>query len=484
MDWGISSVFIKSQNRIPLSRYWTSRYLLTLFVGLVIIGILSALWIRNTTLENRINIMTLLTEDMANRIVHADNAGPPLSKGIPGGFPDRKWMDLESEPFIYVIQPNGQIVSSNRSMGPLGNRVNIDVIQSEETVQKLQLNEDSHSFYLVKAPISFNEDIIGWVVMVESEKKLAKVNQEYTLLAVMIISLAVLGWGATYFLTKRLSRPIKEVAQAAKQVQKGEYQIHLPENSKAEEVHELVSSFKEMSNRLEQLESLRSELLAGVTHELKTPVTSISGLLQALNDGVVTGDEAKAFLEISLKETTKMRMMVEDLLAFNSFVANAVPLNLEEVSLNNVVETIVYSWNISLEEEVKGIKITTSLLETDEKVEIDVTRLEQIIVNLLNNAKQAIQLSNKGKIEVSALLNKNEVYIDIANDGPEIPLEEQNDIFERFYRGEGKKFRIRGLGLGLSLSKMIAQAMNGDLYLRKSDSERTVFRISLPREKR
>ncbi|WP_318617744.1 HAMP domain-containing sensor histidine kinase [Sporosarcina sp. YIM B06819] len=470
-------MFIKNKKRIPLSRYWTSRYLLTLCIGLIVIALLSALWIRNTTLENRINIMKLLTEDMANRIVSSNEIRPPLGRGVPGGFPDRRWMGLESEPFIYIANSDGQVVSSNRPMGPLGKQVDVNIIESKETVQKLQFGENSINFYLVKAPISVNENIIGWVVMMESEIGLVKVNQEYTLLTIMIISLALLGWGAIYFLTKRLSRPIKEVAKAAKQVQEGDYRIHLPLNSKEEEVYELVASFKEMVNRLEQLESLRAELLAGVTHELKTPVTSISGLLQAINDGVVSGEEAKKFLKISLKETTKMNTMVEDLLAFNSFAANAVHLTMIKANMNDLVENIVYQWNASQEEE--GIKTTISLLKTDLQIEVDTIRLEQIMMNLLNNAKQAIQ---EGEIQVSVSFDKDVVYIDVADDGPGIPLNEQAFIFERFFRGEGKKYLHRGLGLGLSLSKMIAQAMKGDLYLKQSSSTGTIFRICLPRE--
>ncbi|WP_153733303.1 HAMP domain-containing sensor histidine kinase [Sporosarcina obsidiansis] len=468
-------MFIKNKKRIPLSRYWTSRYLLTLCIGLIAIAFFSALWIRNTTLENRINIMKLLTEDMANRIVSTGELRPLLGRGVPGGFPDRRWMDLEGEPFIYIANSEGQVVSSNRPMGPLGKQVNENIIESIETVQKLHLSNDSINYYLVKAPISVNENIIGWVVMIESEIELAKVNQEYTLLTIMIISLALLGWGAIYFLTKRLSRPIKEVAQAAKQVQEGDYHIHLPLNSKEEEVYELVTSFKEMANRLERLESLRTELLAGVTHELRTPVTSISGLLQAVNDSVVSGEEAKEFLNISFRETTKMKTMVEDLLAFNSFAANAVPLTMIKANINDLVENVVYQWNVSQEE---GINATITLLKTDLQIEVDTIRLEQIIINLLNNAKQAIQ---EGEIQVNVSLDKYDVYIDIADNGPGIPIEEQAFIFERFYRGEGKKYKHRGLGLGLSLSKMIAQAMKGDLYLRQSSTMGTIFRISLPR---
>src|SRR5699024_3824015 len=130
--------------------------------------------------------------------------------------------------------------------------------------------------------IEMDEEIIGWVVMVDSRQNLSRVNQEYTLLAIMIVSLALLGWGAIYILTSRLSKPIKDMAKAAKHIANGNYQIELANKGNEKEVYELAQSFTEMSKKLERLEALRTELLAGVTHELKTPITSISGLLQAI----------------------------------------------------------------------------------------------------------------------------------------------------------------------------------------------------------
>src|SRR5699024_3440902 len=101
----------------------------------------------------------------------------------------------------------------------------------------------------------------------------------------------------------------------------------------------------------ERLEALRTELLAGVTHELKTPVTSISGLVQAVKDGVVEGKEAEEFLEASLRESSKMKRMVEDLLAFNRFVANTVPLKSQRTKFTECITEMVHQWKMIQEEE-------------------------------------------------------------------------------------------------------------------------------------
>lgn len=476
-DWGINFVLIKNNKRISLLRYWTSRYLITLCIGLVVIAIISALWIRHTTLENRLDMTKLMAQEIADRFVDISE-GRPISKGdVPGSLTDRgRFMNIESDPSIYIVDMAGTILSSNRSSKQVFQQFPRVILQNEENVQKLRLEESGRDFYVVKAPIVTQNYSFGWVVIIELEDNLTRVNQEYRQLAIMIISLALLGWAAIYFLSRRLANPIKDVARAAKQVQAGDYNIHLPEDMKEQEVYDLVQSFKEMSNRLQKLETLRTELLAGVTHELKTPVTSISGLLQALNDDVVSGEDAKEFLALSLNETTKMKKMVEDLLAFNSFAANAIPVNKENHLINVFMDDFIHQWEVIQEDEM--IDLVFKPLKKDRMVQVDPIRLQQIITNLLNNARHAIE--GKGRIDVSLAERNYELTIDIKDSGSGIPPDEQDLIFERFFRGEGKKYKIRGLGLGLPFSKMIAQSLGGDLVLIDSSPSGTTFRITLP----
>ncbi|MFC0562433.1 HAMP domain-containing sensor histidine kinase [Halalkalibacter alkalisediminis] len=471
---------IKNKKRISLLRYWTSRYLSTLCIGLVVIAIISALWIRHTTLEHRLNMTKLMAEEIADRFVDISEGRPTPRGDVPGFLLDRgRFMNMESDPSIYIIDANGLILSSNRRRERFFVRTfPQEILNEEESVQKIRVESENSNFYVVKTPIESEGVLLGWVVMLEYEENLVQVNQEYRQLAIMISGLALLGWAAIYFLSRRLSNPITNVARAARQVQDGDYNIILPENDiKEQEVYELVHSFKEMSNRLQQLESLRTELLAGVTHELKTPVTSISGLLQAVNDDVVTGAEAKEFIAISLNETTKMKKMVEDLLAFNSFATNAIPVVNQVHSLNELVADFARQWQLVQEE--KNVEVDVVFLEEECLVDVDSIRLQQIFTNLLNNAKQS--MVHGGTIKLDLTVSGEQVQIDVVDWGHGIPKEEQGLVFERFFRGENKKLKVRGLGLGLPFSKMMAQSLGGDLYLVESSSSGTTFRITLPK---
>ncbi|HWL13918.1 MAG TPA: HAMP domain-containing sensor histidine kinase, partial [Ureibacillus sp.] len=345
----------------------------------------------------------------------------------------------------------------------------------DENVEKITIPELEVDYYVIKKEIEIDDEVIGYVFVLESKEQLTKVNQEYGQLAIFIVSLGILGWIAIYFLSRRLSRPIMNVAEAAKQVQDGNYDIQLPSSIKEKEVYELVSSFKDMATRLQQLEKTRAELLAGVTHELKTPVTSISGLLQAVKDGVVTGDEAEEFIKMALVETAKMKTMVGDLLSFNSFAVDAVPVKIDQYEVNQLLGDIISQWEMT--HETEQIKIEYKKLFEDRIVSADLVRIQQIVTNLLTNAAQA--MPNGGMISISLQNQKSFVEVLVQDTGSGIPQKDQPFIFERFFRGENKKYAVRGLGLGLPLSKMMAQSIGGDLILVNSHQEGTTFKILL-----
>jgi len=469
-------VFTKNK-RVSLRNYWTSRYLLTLFVGLAIISFISAAWIRHTTFQNRLEMMEFIADETVFHLTDTSGQNNGPMGGIPGFIGNRERSTMrEIDPVLYVVDTAGNIVSSNRPMPP-GSEKNIaNLLDSEEGTKKITLTSEGRELaqYVIKRKLEKDNKVIGWVLVIEKKDNLTKVNQAYGQLALLIGALAVLGWGAIYFLSKRLAYPIKQVAEAAKQVQEGNYTFDLPQNIKEEEIYELVSSFKEMANKLEQLEKTRTELLAGVTHELKTPVTSISGLLQAVKDGVVTGQDASEFIQMALVETTKMKTMVGDLLAYNHFAVDAIPVKLETVSVNQLVRDAVAQWEVMQDNE--NVKIQIDLLTESADVHADVIRIQQIVTNLLTNAKQAMQ---EGIVTVKLMEKEDAVSITVRDTGYGIPQEDQAFIFERFYRGENKKYAVRGLGLGLSLSKMMAQSIGGDLRLIDSNSSGTCFEITL-----
>src|SRR5690625_7312613 len=380
-------------------------------------------------------MMEIMAEKMQNQVVSGQqNDEQALSDLEIRAFltDPGKYMNMKSNPSIFITNVEGDLLYQNKQANADSFQLNPTILMQKEDVKEIEVAGTSNLVYLVKKPVTVNNTLLGWVVLLEWKENLSEVNQEYKQLFIVIAALALFGWLAIYILSKRLSNPITEMAQAAEQIKEGNYQITLKEDVQELEVYELIHAFKEMSQRLEQLEMLRTELLAGVTHELKTPVTSIIGLIQAVNDDVVEGEEAKEFLHISLQEAEKMEKMVDDLLACNAFAANTVPVSVEKRSINEVISICVQQWLVT--QENNGLEVKVNELQEDVELQIDHLRIEQIIVNLLNNARDAQQ--QDGNISLIMRESDKIIHIDVADKGNGIHETEQPLIFERFYRGK------------------------------------------------
>lgn len=469
---------MKNKKRTTLLKYWTTRYLVTLIIGLILLGAGSLWWIQKTTLENRLKLMEYLAVETANRLTQS-NGMMEVDPFFNRMLEERaRVLQLEKEPELFITDLTGEAIFSRpRHMGPgrMGpKKQNImdipnSFFKNNNTVQKLEV-EGIGIMYAVKSPIMDSDNQVGWVVLMQSADELSDINQEYRLLIVLLVGLGLLGWVVIYLLSKKILKPIQEVAHAASQVKEGNYDFNLNTESNEQEVYDLVSSFTEMTNRLIQLEKLRAELLAGVTHDLKTPVTSISGLVQAVRDGVVTGNERQEFLDITLKEVNRLQTMIADLLDYNSLAAGAFSIRPEYCNMNELVQNIVREWAIT---QPKPIHYQVMVPEGVVYRTVDPLRLQQIMINLLNNAYQSLD----GEGSITVILTR--YSIDIKDTGAGIPKAEQPYIFERFFRGEKKKLKVRGLGLGLPFSKMLAKALQGDLLLKESGTRGSTFSIIL-----
>ncbi|WP_171056208.1 HAMP domain-containing sensor histidine kinase [Paenibacillus sinopodophylli] len=457
-----------------LSR-WTFRYVITLFLGLLIIAITAMLWIRQDTIHERKQALQTFANVAAEHV--SDGNGSII---IPGSF--YEWIDLTQR--RYEIPGQFALVVFDRSSHTIFTKEAPPGMIGNDYMNPPELNDQPQSAriqdtYILTTPIMDSTSQIGAIVIAYSYHELAHVNQNYRLIASLLIAAGLLGWIIIYLLSRNLRKPINQLAAALNRMENGDYKATVPARVKEKEIYELLVSFQKMAARLGTLEELRTELLAGVTHELKTPVASIHGLILAVRDQVVTGEEADEFLDISLVQTRRLQHMVTDLLDFNAFASGSMNVAQESLDLSKLLSEIIYQWGLlDLEEDLQVLRDIPS--ESYKSIG-DASRIQQIMVNLLNNSRQALQ--GRGTIHISLSPFTNDTYqIIVRDDGPGIPVSEQPNIFERYYRGEGKKLSDRGLGLGLTYSRMVAAAMKGQLHLISSTPQGTVFQLLLPKQ--
>ncbi|MGG4143055.1 HAMP domain-containing sensor histidine kinase [Paenibacillus algorifonticola] len=466
-----------NNRRQTLLSRWTFRYVLTLFIGLLAIGIISIFWIRQETLHERKQNLKAFAQ-VATQYVSNENG----KIVIPGNF--YEWIDrtqrrysLPGQFSLRVFDHSGTVIflkQGPRDAAP----DSAPAVPPASNEQSVILSDDQYT--LISPIVGKNtEEVIGAVVISYAYKELVHVNQNYRLIASLLLGSGLLGWLIIFFLSRNLRRPIKQLAEALNQMEAGNYQVVVPNRVKEKEIHDLLMSFQTMAARLGTLEELRTELLAGVTHELKTPISSIHGLVHAVRDQVVTEEEAVEFLDISLQQTRRLQHMVTDLLDFNAFASGKISVRQDSLDLGKLVGEVVYQWGLL--DPVEGLELSADIPSEAFLAVGDASRIQQIIVNLLNNSRQALQ--GQGRIHVSLSPSSVDSYeIIVQDNGPGIPEEEQKNIFERYFRGERKKLSVGGLGLGLTYSRMLAIAMGGQLNLKHSTPLGTTFQLLLPKQ--
>lgn len=466
-----------ARRRTLLSR-WTYRYVLTLFVGLLAIGTAAALWVRQDTLHERKQSLQRFAAAAAEYVAGDDG----VTVRVPDGF--YEWIDntqreyrLPGQFALAVYRTDGSAAFYKPDPGK-GNAGGPAPVPAAPRADRLQASRQGDA-YVLSLPIRSGNAVVGSLLLSYSYAQLARVEQNYPLMGSLLLAAGLLGWTIIYLLSRHLRRPIYRLREALRQMEEGDYRIEVPADIKEKELHELLVSFGAMAARLGRLEELRTELLAGVTHELKTPVASIRGLVSAVRDEVVTGAEAAEFLDISLAQTRKLEAMVADLLEFNAFASGSVAVRSDPLDLGKLLGEVVYQWGLL--DRGAGLTLTTDLPAEPAMIEGDAGRIQQIVVNLLNNSSQA--MSGRGSIRLSLRPHASGMYEAIVeDDGPGIPAEEQERIFERYYRGSGKKLTVGGLGLGLTYSRMLAVALGGSLTLLHSSPQGTAFRLLLPKQ--
>lgn len=224
---------------------------------------------------------------------------------------------------------------------------------------------------------------------------------------------------------------------------------------------------------LQKLENLRREFVANVSHELKTPITSIKGFAETLIEGAKNDEQSlDMFLNIILKESNRIESLVTDLLDL-SHIEQQKELEINYMNLSELAINIID--NLQIQAQNKRIKIQSEI-EKDVIIEAHENKIAQVITNLLSNAIN--YSSEDNKVIVRVYRNDNKVYLEIQDYGIGISDTDQKRIFERFYRVDKARSRDSGgTGLGLSITKHIVEAHNGRIDVKSEPGKGSIFKV-------
>lgn len=359
---------------------------------------------------------------------------------------------------------------------------NIDI--SEENMPKsnemeyrkkiLKGNDNSKLGAYIK-PIYSNDQLDGYIIMIEKEM----INSKHTIIIIWVaVILAVIVAAAIvkYFAQLLVVEPIEEINNAAKRLAKGDVtkRVKVVGNN---EIGELAQAFNSMAQSIEDSDNIRKEFISNVSHELRSPITSIRGFIGGILDGVIPRDRENYYLKIVYDEIDRLARLVNDLLDISAMEAGKFNLNISEFDINQTVSLCI----LNLESKIKNKNLNVKAIFHEKRCFAigDRDRILQVITNLLENA---IKYSNdNGQIEVNITTKGNKIFVSIFNSGEIISEEDINHIWDRFYKSDKSRTNKISTGLGLSIVRLILSQHNQDIWVNNVDDKGVKFTFTLER---
>lgn len=386
---------------------------------------------------------------------------------------------------IVVTQLSGNIIlyanPSGFAAGPLG-KINEKIVM--QTLNKNYYSDMgtmaglfADMNYIIGTPC---KDAAGTPVALvfvgTSAGAVAGLLQEVMQTFLMVLSVALFGTLVmSYFIAGKMTRPLKTMALASKRFARGDFSIRVPEDNRCDEIDELAISFNNMANSLEQLEDLSRNFVANVSHELKTPMTSIGGFVDGMLDGTIPEEKRDQYLSIISDEVKRLSRLIMRMLDAAKIQAGELVLNPAPFDISEMASRIV----LSFEKPINDKKIEVDIDFEDRLIVCgDRDHVFQVVYNLVDNAVKFTE--EGGCLTLRAKKEGNRSLFTIKNTGSSIPEEDLPHVFDRFYKVDRSRSRDKtGAGLGLYIVKTIVNLHGGDISVRSNGGE-TEFSFTLP----
>lgn len=281
------------------------------------------------------------------------------------------------------------------------------------------------------------------------------------------------------FSEKILIKPLAKINDAADKIAKGEVsrRVNIQTN---DEIGELARSFNSMADSLEEVEKNRRDFISNVSHELRSPITSIKGFIGGVLDGIIPKEKEKYYLSIAYDEIQRLTRLINDLLDLSAIEAGKFSLNIKPQDINEIIKLSI----IKFETAIKSKKINVDVWLEDEEVYIlaDKDKIIQVMTNLIDNAIKYVEPG--GNIEIGARIKGQKVLVWVFDDGPNISKEDEKHVWDRFYKGDKSRTSKVSTGLGLSIVRRIINQHNEDIWLENKENKGVKFIFTLKKAHR
>ena len=384
---------------------------------------------------------------------------------------------------LWIINPSGRMILDSSSPLDVENEImieNFDPTITEGSYYTIgnffqTFEEDMLSVF---APITSDYKVKGYVVIHSSMSSIqSEANSLLNISYIMLIILFLLSLIILIFFTEIVYIPLRKITEATEQYASGNMHYEFSVESE-DEMGYLAAILSYMASEIARSEDDQKKFVANVSHDFRSPLTSIDGYLKAMLDGTIPPEMYEKYLTIVLNETERLTKLTNSLLTLNNLNTKGIMLNRTDFEINAVIRNVAASFEGTCRKKTIGIEL---VLTGDEMyVVADVDKIQQVLYNLLDNAIKFSHHDSLIKIETTEKHNK--IFVSVKDTGIGIPKDDLKLIWDRFYksdlsRGKDKK----GTGLGLSITKEIIQAHGENINVISTEGVGTEFIFSLPK---
>lgn len=377
---------------------------------------------------------------------------------------------------IWIIDSSGKVIINTR--------------ETEKEVTISNFNPASASYYMtgdffgafeedtlsVFSPITTHFQVKGYVVIhkpmsdiIESREQILNITF-ITMVIIFFLSLIIL-----FVFTEIVYIPLVQITQAAEEYAGGNmhYQINMNNN---DEMGYLAGTLNYMADKIASSEDTQKKFIANVSHDFRSPLTSIRGYLEAMIDGTIPEDMHKKYLNIVLNETDRLKKLTDSLLELNNLNFKGMMMDVTNFDINSTIVETVQTFEVICRE--KRISFNLVLTGDELLVTADMEKIKQVLYNLIDNAIKFSHTNSEIKIETN--IKNSKVFVSVKDYGIGIPKESISKVFERFYKSDSSRGKDKkGTGLGLSIVKEIIQSHNEHINVISTEGAGTEFIFTL-----
>ncbi len=332
-----------------------------------------------------------------------------------------------------------------------------------------------NSIYNIAYPVLLDGDVKGYIFGgTYISELISQIKKLYVYVFIFFIVGLLIGYAAIYYYMYEFLSPIIEVNKAARRIAGGNFDERIDFKGN-DEIAQLCDSFNVMAESLCEQDKRRREFTSNISHDLRSPLTSIKGYAEAMTDGTIPPERYPKYLKIIYTEADRLNNLANSIMDFNSLFEAHQNASLEVFNINVVINEVVLALKERAEE--KNISLSMKAESPEINVYADIEKIQRVIFNLTDNA---LKFTEKGSITVGSFIKDEKAHIYVKDTGIGLSEEEKKRVFERLYKADHSRgIDKNGMGLGLAIAREIIEWHNESIWVESTQGKGSVFEFTL-----